>query len=172
MLQKMPTYLPTSAVCCCPRGAVLHCAGWPASCCLVLVGPVLFLVLWTVVRCCVLCRFRWLSVVRWCCPVVWCGVLWCPAALCCVLQCSAAMWCCAVGGCRGFSFARCGCGSVFLYKALVFLSTCENMFGKQKMKMILAVRPFSPVFRCAVLSRATWCCMFCVVCVTWWWCAV
>ena len=115
----------------CP--ATLLCAvifGAPASFSSVLVLSVLFLVPHAVVYCCVLCCFLWRSLVRWCCPVVWCGVLWCPAALCCDLWCCAALWFRHAGPCCVFSFALCGCCSFFLQRPLLFVSTFENILVK------------------------------------------
>ena len=98
----------------CVCGPVLRCAGAPALCCSVPLWSVLFLAPFAVVCGCVLCCFLWRSVVRWCCPVVWCGVSWCRAVPCCVLWCCAALWCRAAGLCCAFSFGVCGCCSFFL----------------------------------------------------------
>ena len=85
----------------CACRAVLLCAGAVASCCSF--GSVLVPLPGAVVRFCMLFWFFCNSVVRWCCPAVWCGVSWCPGAQCCVLWCCVALRCCAACVCCAFS---------------------------------------------------------------------
>ena len=131
----VPCVLSCCDVSCCVCGAVLRCAGALACCCsfwsLLLPLP------GAVVLCCVLCCFFWRSMVRWCCPAVWCGASWCPGALCCVLWCFASLRCCAGWVCCAFALLFVVVLLFFLYKKTSADSFYLCCFFPSKLSILL-----------------------------------